>query len=125
MVVKTLPNLLTINLSGRNQRPSLSSWILTSKYVRKALEEYGCFVAIYNKVSSDLQSKVFEVIEPMFEQPTEVKKKNTSNIPYHGYHKPGPIIPLLDGFGIDDATSLEKTCSFTHLLWLHGNQTFW
>ena len=125
MVAKTLPKLPTVSLTGGNVKPGSSSWILTCKNIREALEEYGCFAATYDGVSMDLHNKVFEVIKPMFELPMEVKTKNTSNIPYHGYYRPGPILPLLDSFGIDDATALEKTRNFTHLLWPHGNQNLW
>jgi len=125
MVFKTVPKLPTIDLTNENVKPGSCSWISTCKNIRKALEDYGCFVAAYDKVSLDLHNEVFDVIQPMFELPAEVKTRNTSNIPYHGYYKPGPVMPLLDSFGIDDATILDRTQSFTHLLWPNGNQKFW
>jgi len=121
----TLQKLPTINLASENVKPGSSSWILTCKRIREALEDYGCFVAIYDKVSSDLHDEVFDIIQPMFELPPEVKARNTSNVPYHGYYKPGPVMPLLESFGIDEVTIRDKAQSFTRLLWPHGNQQFW
>ena len=85
MVARTLPKLPTINLTGGNAKPGSASWISTSKHIRRAVEDYGCFVAVYDKVSLDLHNKVFQVIEPIFQLPTDLNKKNPSNIPYHGY----------------------------------------
>ncbi|KAJ8433493.1 hypothetical protein Cgig2_018027 [Carnegiea gigantea] len=124
MVSKTLPELPIIDLTIVNVKPGSSSWISTCKRIREALEDYGCFVAIYDKVSFNLHNEVFSVIQKMFELPPEVKARNISNIPYHGYYKPGPIMPLLESFGIEDVTLHDKTQSFTNLLWPHGNQPF-
>lgn len=124
MVSKTLPNLPTINLGGENVKQGTSSWISTCDNVREALEEYGCFVAMYDKVSLDLHGKVFDVIQPLFELPSEVKARNSSNLPYHGYYKPEQYMPLLESFGIEHAPVLDGIRSFTDLLWPNGNEQF-
>ncbi|GMH03719.1 hypothetical protein Nepgr_005558 [Nepenthes gracilis] len=124
MDLRTLPMLPTINLSGQTAKPGSSSWASACSNVRRALEEYGCFVAVYDKVSSELQSAVFDALEDLFSLPTETKAKNTSNKPFYGYQSPHPIFPLIEGMGIEDAPILERTQSFTNLMWPTGNKRF-
>ncbi|KAK9690165.1 hypothetical protein RND81_09G108800 [Saponaria officinalis] len=124
MVSETPSKLPTIELGGENTKTGTNQWKTTCKNIRKAMEEFGCFIAIYDKVSIDLHNKVFKVIEPMFDLPEEVKARNWSNLPYHGYYKPGYPMPLLDSFGVENAPSFDMTVKFTTLLWPHGNPQF-
>lgn len=126
MVSKTLAKLQlpTINLGGENTNPGTSSWTSTCNNIKQALEEYGCFIAVYDKFSLDLHNKAIDVIQPMFELPTEVKARNCSNLPYHGYYKPGNPMPLLESLGIEDALMRNAVRSFTNLLWPSGNHQF-
>lgn len=125
MVSKSLPKLPTINLSGENLNPGTSSWASTCYNIRHALEEYGCFVAEYERFSRDLHNNVLDVVQPMFDLPTEVKARNSSDLPYHGYYKPGKPMPLLESLGIEDPPMLDNVRSFTDLLWPNGNDQFW
>ena len=125
MVTKTGQKLPTINLNSTNLNPGTSSWVSTSNKIRKALEEYGCFVAVYDKFSVDLHNKAVDVIKPMFDLPNEVKARNCSDLPYHGYYKPGKVMPLLESLGIGNAPIIDEVHNFANLLWPNGNPLFW
>lgn len=121
----TTRKLPKVNLMSRKLNPGTSNWASTCSEIRQALEEYGCFIAVYDKFSEQLHNKAFDVIEPMFELPNEVKARNSSNLPYHGYYKPGKVMPLLESLGITHPPMLHQVQSFTHLLWPNGNDLFW
>ncbi|XP_057502886.1 probable 2-oxoglutarate-dependent dioxygenase AOP1 [Actinidia eriantha] len=122
---QTLPKLPTIDFTDKNLKPGSSSWIAASNTVKCALEEYGCFVAVYDhKVSLELDNEVFHVLEELFDLPTETKVKNTSDTPYFGYMGQHPLVPLYESLGIDDAPTLEGARAFTNLMWPAGNEHF-
>lgn len=99
-------------------------WVSNSQQVVHALEEYGCFIAKYDKVSLQLHQDIFSVSKQVFDLPTEIKVLNTSNTPSHGYVGQIPLIPLYESLGIEKATTLEAVENFTHLLWPAGNHHF-
>ncbi|KAA8515883.1 hypothetical protein F0562_019062 [Nyssa sinensis] len=113
-----------VDFSSENLKPGTSSWIAASNDVRHALEEYGCFVAVYNKVSLELGDAIFGALKELFDLPTETKVQKTSDKPYFDYVGKDPNIPLYEGLGIDNAASLEGTQSFTNVMWPHGNDHF-
>ncbi|KAL1209326.1 putative 2-oxoglutarate-dependent dioxygenase AOP1.2 [Cardamine amara subsp. amara] len=109
-----------IDLSDQTLKPGSSKWDEVKTHVRKALEDYGCFEASYDNVSTELKKSVFEAMEELFELPIQTKQRNVSSKPYHGYlcHN------LYQSLGIDDATVLEKVNDFTQQLWAdQGNKT--
>ncbi|KAE8684303.1 Detected protein of unknown function [Hibiscus syriacus] len=112
-----------IDIFDENSKPGTSAWISKCKDVRAAFEQYGCFLATYDKVSSQLQDDVFWSLQQLFNLPTQVKVQNTSDKPYFGYFK-HPCIPLSESTGIDNPTILEGTQSFTNLMWPKNNKTF-
>ncbi|KAL4387196.1 hypothetical protein GQ457_09G006200 [Hibiscus cannabinus] len=112
-----------IDLFDENSKPGSDAWISKCKDVRAAFEQYGCFLATYDKVSLQLQDDVFLSLQQLFNLPTQVKVQNTSEKPYFGYFK-HPCIPLSESMGIDNPTLLEGTLSFTNLMWPKGNKTF-
>ena len=129
MAVKSLvPKLPIIDLSKENLKSS-SAWLSACIDVRRALEEYGCFVAIYDEVSPRLHKSIFSHdLKELFDLPTETKMRNVSDKPYFGYLGNGhPFIPpLQEGLGIEDATTLASAQSFTSLMWPNeGNNQFW
>ncbi|KAI8024660.1 putative 2-oxoglutarate-dependent dioxygenase AOP1.2 [Camellia lanceoleosa] len=124
MVSQTKPKIPKIDFTKENLKQGTSSWIETSNEVKCALEEYGCFVAVYDRVSMELYNEVFESLGELFDLPKEIKVKNTCDKPYLGYVGDEPIIPLYEGFGIDDAPTLEAAQSFTNLMWPNGNDHF-
>ncbi|PWA53653.1 2-oxoglutarate (2OG) and Fe(II)-dependent oxygenase superfamily protein [Artemisia annua] len=119
-----LPKLLVVDFTNDNLKPGTSVWSSTCNDIRVALENHGCFIALYDGVSSKLQDSVFRAAEELFDLPTETKIKNIVEKPYHGYVGQMPIVPLHEGLGIDYATDLEGAQSFTDIMWPDGNQSF-
>uniref|UniRef100_A0A2N9I584 Fe2OG dioxygenase domain-containing protein n=1 Tax=Fagus sylvatica TaxID=28930 RepID=A0A2N9I584_FAGSY len=118
------PKLPVLDFSNENLKPGTSSWLSKSKEVRQALEDYGCFVVLYDKVPSDLRNDVFGALEELFDLPTEIKLKNKYEKPLNGYVGQIPKLPLHESMGIENATSLEGTQTFTNLMWPSGNDRF-
>ncbi|KAI3747668.1 hypothetical protein L6452_10241 [Arctium lappa] len=116
------PKLPVINMD--DLKPGTESWISTCNKVTRALEEYGCFMAVYESVSKELKKDFFDSLETLFKLPVETKMKNTSDKPFHGYMGPIPIRPLYQSMGIDQATSFDDVEHFANLMWPSGNQHF-
>ncbi|KAK8613573.1 hypothetical protein V6N13_101331 [Hibiscus sabdariffa] len=66
----------------------------------------------------------FAGAEELFDLPTEVKLRNTSNKPYFEYLGQYKTQPLYESMAIDHPTSLDATASFTNLMWPAGNDRF-
>ncbi|KAI3521647.1 hypothetical protein L1887_11119 [Cichorium endivia] len=120
----TQPKLPVIDLSVKNLNPSSSSWITKCDEVISALEEHGCFIAMYDGVSQELHDAIFLASGNLFDLPIEVKVLNTSDTPSHGYVGQEPIVPLYEGLGIESATTAEGAERFTKLMWPSGNESF-
>ncbi|CAI9286395.1 unnamed protein product [Lactuca saligna] len=120
-----IPKLLIVDFTNDNLTPGTTTWSSTCNDIRVALENHGCFIALYNGVSTKLQESVFQAADELFDLPTETKIKNIVSKPYHGYVGQMPIIPLHEGLGIDYATDHEGAQSFTNLMWPNGNQSFY
>ncbi|CAK7356623.1 unnamed protein product [Dovyalis caffra] len=119
------PELPIIDFSKENLKPGTNSWLSTCKDVMHALEEYGCFVAVYDKVPLKLHNDLFSTLEDLFDLPLEIKRKNVSDLPYCGYVGNQPFVPsLYEGMGITNATTLEGTEDFSHTMWPGGNDHF-
>lgn len=124
MPCKGQPKLPVIDFSPENLKLGTSYWASACDNVRKALEEYGCFVASYDKFSLELHDAVFQSLEEVFDLPSETKVHNTSDKPYHGYFGQNPFMPLNESMGIEDAQILSRIQSFTNLMWPSGNESF-
>ncbi|KAJ9550360.1 hypothetical protein OSB04_014405 [Centaurea solstitialis] len=116
------PKLPIINMD--DLKPGTESWISTSQKITCALEEYGCFMAVYETVSKELKKEVFDSLVTLFDLPIETKIKNTSDKPFHGYLGPAHTRPLYQSMGIDHATSLEDVQYFANLMWPSRNHHF-
>nr|XP_043618501.1 deoxypodophyllotoxin synthase-like [Erigeron canadensis] len=116
-------SLPVIDLSVKNIK-SASSWVTTCGEVVRALEEYGCFIAIYDGVSQDLDEAIFHASQELFDLPTEVKILNTPDTPMHGYVGQSPLVPLYESLGIENATTKEGAERFTKTMWPAGNERF-
>ncbi|KAJ6711758.1 2-OXOGLUTARATE-DEPENDENT DIOXYGENASE AOP3-LIKE [Salix purpurea] len=121
----SLPELPVIDFSKENLKPGKSSWLSTCKDVMCALEEYGCFVAVYDKVPLKLHNDLVSTLKDLFDLPLETKRKNVSDLPYYGYVGNQPFIPsLYEGMGIDNAITLEGAEDFADTMWPGGNDHF-
>ncbi|KAL3537046.1 hypothetical protein ACH5RR_000412 [Cinchona calisaya] len=118
---KKLQNLPVINFGQENLKPGTKGWSSACNNVRHALEEFGCFLAVYDKISLKLRDSIFSSIEKLFGLPIETKIKNTSDKPFFGYFGQYPDIPLLESLGIGDSTNVEEIKSFSKLMWPCGN----
>ncbi|KAL7191352.1 hypothetical protein ACSBR2_023431 [Camellia fascicularis] len=117
---QTVPKLPVVDLTKEDLKPGTSSWLGTSNEVLRALEEYGCFVAVYDKLPLKLHNSMLESLEGLFDLPTETKFHNTANeegVTYYG--------AASEGFLFENATTLEGTQRFTNVLWPStGNDAF-
>lgn len=114
-----------INFSGGDLKAEDGGeWRWTSKNVREALEEYGCFIAVYDRVSSELRGEIFKALKALFDLPVETKKKNKYEKPFNGYVGQLRTLPLHESLGIDDATNFHGVQSFANLMWPSGNHHF-
>ncbi|KAK3010868.1 hypothetical protein RJ639_012086 [Escallonia herrerae] len=120
----TKSKLPIIDFSQEKLKPGTDSWLSTANDVRKALEEYGCFVALYNEVSPETHDAMFSAAKDLYDLPMESKVKNTSDLLGFGYGGGFTTMPLFEYFGIEKATTLEGTQTFTDLMWPSGNDDF-
>lgn len=121
---KVKPQLPIINFTKDSLYPGSSSWLLTSNEVRHAFEEYGCFVAAYDKINMQMNKDVFRASRELFDLPLETKVKNVSDNIYYGYLKL-PMIPLYESLGIRNATTFDGIQSFSNIMYPSGNDHFW
>lgn len=84
MASGTLLRIPIIDFSHPGLRPGSPEWESIKLQVQKALEEYGCFEAVFFKVSS-VRKALFGALEELFDLPLETKVKNSSKKPFHGY----------------------------------------
>ncbi|XP_019090170.1 PREDICTED: probable 2-oxoglutarate-dependent dioxygenase AOP1.2 [Camelina sativa] len=113
-------HLPVIDFSDKTLKPGSSKWEEVKIDVRKALEDYGCFQASFDKVSAELKKSAFEAVEELFKLPIQTRQRNVSTKPFHGYLSHN----LYQSFGIDDANVLDKVNDFTQQLWPdHGNKS--
>ena len=122
MVSVSQSKLPVINME--DLKPGTESWVSTSHKVRHALEEYGCFMAVYGAFHQELKTEVLAGLKNLFDLPTETKIKNTSDKPFHGYLGPFRTRPLLESMGIENPTSFDSVQSFANLMWPSGNDHF-
>ncbi|KAL3511833.1 hypothetical protein ACH5RR_024550 [Cinchona calisaya] len=120
----TPPKLLVVDFTKEELKPGSTTWSSACNDIRRALENHGCFVALYDKVSPELDKAIFQAADELFDLPTEVKIQNINDKPYHGYVGQIPFVPLHEGLGIDYATTHEGVQHFTNLMWPKGNNSF-
>ncbi|CAN8303432.1 unnamed protein product [Cochlearia groenlandica] len=62
-------HLPVIDFTNPNLKPGTVEWDLVRGDVRKSLEEYGCFEALFDKVPNKLRKAIFNVSKEAFELP--------------------------------------------------------
>lgn len=110
------PKFSVIDLAIKHLTPSSSSWVTTCAEVMYALEEFGCFIAIYDGVSQELQDEIFRASKELFDLPTEVKVQNTIDTLTHGYVGQLSNIPLIEALGIEHPLTIKGVEKFTKLM---------
>ncbi|CAJ2656218.1 probable 2-oxoglutarate-dependent dioxygenase AOP1 [Trifolium pratense] len=121
---ETTPKLPLIDFTNLNLEAKSPNWELVKSQVYKALVEYGCFEASFDKFPLELRQAIFASLEELFDLPLQTKLLNVSKKPYHGYVGQYSMVPLYESMGIDDANILENVKSMTNILWQDGNQNF-
>ena len=106
-------------------KPETTEWDSVRAQVRQALEEFGCFEALFDKIPSDIRKAIFESLQELFDLPLQTKLRNISKKPFHGYVGQYPMVPLYESMGIDDANIDQKVECFANILWPKGNPNFW
>lgn len=76
MASPVLPKIPIIDLYKEESKLGAISWLSACQSVCHALEEYGCFVAVYDNVSLELHNQIFGALKDLFGLPTEPKPRN-------------------------------------------------
>lgn len=98
---------------------------LLCQSIRTALEEHGCILVNYGKITGEEREEMVAAMRSMFDLPAETKRKNASNSPYHTYVAPNPVVPYYEAMSVLDASLPEGVQAFTDLMWPDGNDKFW
>ncbi|MCD9645552.1 hypothetical protein HAX54_034550 [Datura stramonium] len=114
----------TIDLCKAELKPGSVQWDSTKSQVVQALQEYGCFEAIYDKLPNETREAMFCSSKEIFEFPLEIKMKNLSKKPFNGYLGQLPTLPLYESVCIDDLLQPASVETFANIFWPHGNHHF-
>ncbi|MCE3049937.1 hypothetical protein HAX54_046153 [Datura stramonium] len=114
----------TIDLCKPDLKPGTKQWDTTKAQVLKALQEWGCFEAKYDKIPSEIREAMFGVFKEIFEFPIETKVRNFSKKPFHGYVGQVPGLPLYESMCIADLLQHESVENFANIFWPDGNPDF-
>ncbi|MCL7043139.1 hypothetical protein MKW94_010685 [Papaver nudicaule] len=99
-------------------------WKSLCKQVREACESFGCFQVVYDQVPVKLHEELLMGSKELFDLPNEIKEKNVSSKPYHGYIGKIKEVPLYESLGVHDAPNLDQVEAFVDLMWPNGNPAF-
>ncbi|KAJ8527839.1 hypothetical protein K7X08_015290 [Anisodus acutangulus] len=114
----------TIDFIKAELNPGNAQWESTKAQVFQALQEYGCFEAIYDNVPSEIREAMFGTLKEIFEFPQETKLKNLSDKPLQGYLGQIPQLPLYESMSISDLLQSQSIESFANIFWPDGNPNF-
>lgn len=104
--------------------PGTDAWADVRDSVRKALEEFGCFEARFDRVPLEQRDAMLGALKELFDLPLQTKLQNVSKKPFHGYVGQYPQVPLFESMGIDNADELEKVDALARTLWPEGHPGF-
>nr|VDD46288.1 unnamed protein product [Brassica oleracea] len=130
MTISSKPQCLPLSLpvidfSVPNLKPETPQWDSVRAQVRKALEDFGCFEALFDGASVELRKAVFEASQEVFDLPLETKlSAKSENNRNNGYSGQVSGMPLFEGMGFDDVENPEVVNKLTHKVWPQGNITF-
>lgn len=118
------PKIPIVYFSKETLNPGTDSWSSACKQVRHALEEYGCFEAVFDKVPVEVHNSVFAATKDLFDLPTETLMRKTTERPGLAYTPNWVYNPLFESLGIDYPSSPEGVENFTKVMWPQGNESF-
>ncbi|XP_006348409.1 probable 2-oxoglutarate-dependent dioxygenase AOP1.2 [Solanum tuberosum] len=113
----------TIDFCDSELKPNTPQWESTKVQVFEALQEFGCFEAIYNKVPNEIREGMFDTLKEVFDFPLpkliEYREK-----PFHIYDGQIPSVPLFGSVYSADLVLPNSVETFANTFWSHGNPNF-
>ncbi|XP_060209227.1 probable 2-oxoglutarate-dependent dioxygenase AOP1.2 [Lycium barbarum] len=103
-------------------KPDTTHWHSTKAQVFQALQEYGCFEAIYDNVPSEIRESMFGTLKEIFEFPLETKLKNLSDKPLQGYLGQIPHLLLYESVSVSDLLQSQSVEMFANIFWPHDGK---
>ena len=127
MAPQRLPDsqLPVVDFTNESLKPGTETWLSSCQVVRKALEDHGAFLALYDKLSPELCTSVTSVMEELFNLPVETKRKETTDKPLHGYYGQVSFLPLYESVSVDNPLTVEGCQKFSNIMWGKENDRFW
>lgn len=113
-----------IDFSSEELKRGSSTWESVKAEVRTAVEKYGCFLALYDKIPNEVREQVFDTTAELFDLPLQHKTQDIFGRDFIGYIGPNSERPLYESLGIENATSPEKVDLFTSKICTTGNFNF-
>ncbi|CAB4272702.1 unnamed protein product [Prunus armeniaca] len=100
-------------------------WETVRTQVHNALEEYGCFEALFYKVPQHFRKSIFQSMEELFNLTLQTKMQNVSKktLPWLCWPPHGGTI--YESMGVDVVNVYEQVQSLINTLWPQGNPSFW
>ncbi|XP_059637302.1 2-oxoglutarate-dependent dioxygenase AOP2-like [Cornus florida] len=103
-------------------KPGTTEWDSVRARVRQALQEYGCFEALFDKIPSELRKSMMGATREMLDIPMEKKTAVTSdNEPFGTGYTGKSSRASWETMGIEDVIIPENVTRFTNRLWPEGN----
>ncbi|KAL3745047.1 hypothetical protein ACJRO7_014195 [Eucalyptus globulus] len=100
-------------------------WDSLQSEVRQALEEFGCFEALYDKMTLELHNDVLQELKELLQLPTYVKRRfDVPDKPHVGYFANPTLAPIYEAFGVGYAPNSGSIEILVDLMWPNGNTTF-
>ncbi|KAK3439082.1 hypothetical protein EUGRSUZ_C03724 [Eucalyptus grandis] len=100
-------------------------WDSLQSQVREALEEFGCFEVLTDRMTLELHNDAFQELEALLELPIDVKHRfNVPDKPYKGYFGNLPHSPLYEAFAMTYTPNSGSIEGFADLFWPEGNTRF-
>ncbi|XP_022777149.1 probable 2-oxoglutarate-dependent dioxygenase AOP1 [Durio zibethinus] len=121
---QTALKLPVIDFTKPDLKPGTVVWNLVKSQVEQALQEYGCFEALFHKIPLEIREAILGAVEELFDLPLQIKTRNVSKLPYNGYIGQYPHLSLYESIGIDDPNNMEKVEAQTSTFWPEGNTRF-
>ncbi|ESW07711.1 hypothetical protein PHAVU_010G152300 [Phaseolus vulgaris] len=118
------PKLPVINFTDLKLEAKDPNWEAVKSQVHRALVEFGCFEAVFDRVPLELRKAILGSLQELFDLPLQTKLLNVSKKLFHGYVGQYPMVPLFESMGIDDAVVYEEVESLTNTMWPNGNPNF-
>ncbi|KAJ8755850.1 hypothetical protein K2173_024395 [Erythroxylum novogranatense] len=111
----------TINFSNSSLKPGTPEWDLVKSHVMKAAEDYGCFIASFDKLPVEARKGMVNELKDLFDLPVETKLQRLSTRPYYGYIG---NFPNFENLEVGNPISLDAITSFVDMIWPEGRPSF-